>query len=1426
MMYSDQMDQFDVKEDHLNELRYEFIKSKRYELENLVKKSDYGFTQWDVHLLMIGCVCSVLLVNLITKNALFALFNLFLLFTLLNVRVSKDSFTQVSSTVLTLFSTLMMIIYTSSNRVKNTNDKVGRVLALLLLVALNVHLVSWLVLDLKLIGKYSCVSNFTFEVNMPKSTEVMAFLTGSLVFSCAIFFTVQLYSVSYILFIIALFAYSSRWRFSLLLEPEYLTILDRIKSPKRFRSSRYSGKYGKKDTSRISKPFGTGRYSSRNFGKSMDIYFFPNVQSLITFCIIMITLFILIFTLLNNGMLSLRHQPQFNTYLSKFQKLNNNKFIIKMKLLCIYVFMTLFVLAVQFGFYIFYFFKKTNLLSQLLYNKVVFLFSMYSSSNTSYYNLITNENGNKSLGNCGNSLSSRPMLTGRDESSNFNSEGGGTFESNINNSSTLGSYEANNIVGDAEGGKGNANCHGCHCNNQVNSYPDVKEMKIEAYHLDPWGRVLKVELLYKRQLSSYSYYRNYLDNDNFSCIVKKLTSSKIVKSLSHKSKSLLERLNTKNNRMRRRLKGSKKAIDHFSFLREDSINEFNHCGLFTCCLQNGGHTSCAHLCNCSNTCDHTTCNCSHHHGCQVGCGVCGVDLLGYRLVSSARLGGASRLNCSELYLFLQNFVLVNHNERSLYCLLRQNNSLNLLVYQDVYNIVKNKLVKYNREFNKLLDFFIENNLLDNRVLFGSGSNLDHSHLFSHGLYESIKQCNAHGLQDCNLCNATNRLDDPNTSGTGLVGGLATTPVAPINLDGIVGNKLETVEEADLVSRLSIPTEFLSATNRDEALDTCGRMIMEEEEIISGFNRVSGASSPCYAGRLGEVGGNYAAANPGRATGYSPFSPGGMGSALNSPLGFSRSLVQSPVKNANTNSAAMLSGVSTFYGGDRPRLPDLLGPTSPSNNPYLEGANSLDDNVNASRFGYKGVDNQMNPLLPISGKLGIGGVDKAPDSKNVSGNVKTKTESYGDTDNYRFQTFSNGSTSPMGRTPSGKLVIHEETKKKKKVKYLTRFFNRKFNSQMSQEDAQNLARNYENYKLVNPNTNVSSEVSSPTRSSDRADNANNTSALLGVTTANLSTRNDGRSGRLVLSVNEDDTMEGGKVTSRQVLAGVVDNVRAGYEETSPSNIREGFRTSGNANNTVKSSNTDVNNYGTTSGSNMYNGGSTNDGNMLGESGDHTDAANSPNKDYELEHVVNSMHSYKKTFSSGNMKKYTNLRVKKLQLDNNFNNNYIYTRTIKFSTANKYMITNDSTGTNPIRGGSPSLGSPSKGATLVNLGTSRPSSPSRVQVDQGREELPEVKSTPLTPNRANLYGSTVDSVMAELMADTRIGASTPSRITDEKYSTNTSPNRLNNNSDLNVNLSGRTAGTGRTGRFDVEDESVEVKVNSIMDDLMKDLNLDSF
>ncbi|UKK02404.2 Requim, req/dpf2 [Theileria orientalis] len=32
--------------------------------------------------------------------------------------------------------------------------------------------------------------------------------------------------------------------------------------------------------------------------------------------------------------------------------------------------------------------------------------------------------------------------------------------------------------------------------------------------------------------------------------------------------------------------------------------------------------------SCSNTCDHTTCNCSHHHGCQVGCGVCGVDLTG------------------------------------------------------------------------------------------------------------------------------------------------------------------------------------------------------------------------------------------------------------------------------------------------------------------------------------------------------------------------------------------------------------------------------------------------------------------------------------------------------------------------------------------------------------------------------------------------------------------------------------------------------------------------------------------------------------------------------------------------------------------------------------------------------------------------------
>ncbi|UKJ89402.2 hypothetical protein MACJ_002652 [Theileria orientalis] len=1410
MMYSDQMDQFDVKEDRLNELRYEFIKSKRYELENLVRKSDYGFTQWDVHLLMIGCVCSVLLVNLITKNALFALFNLFLLFTLLNVRASKDSFTQVSSTVLILFSTLMMIIYTSTHRVKNTNDKVGRVLALMLLVALNVHLVSWLVLDLKLIGKYSCVSNFTFEVNIPKSTELMAFLTGSLMFSCAIFFTVQLYSVSYILFIIAVFAYSSRWRFSMLLEPEYLTIMDRIKSPKRFRSSRYSGKYGKKNTGRVSKGLENGKYSSRNSGDSMEIYFFPNVQSLITFCIIMITLFILIFTLLNNGVLSLRHQPQFNTYLSSFINLNKNRFIIKMKLLCIYVFITLFVLAVQFAFYILYFFTKTSFLSQLLYNKVVFLFSMYSSSNSSYYNLIANENGNKSLG--------------RDVNSNFNSEG--TFESNIKNSSTLGSYDGNNISGNSEGGKGNVNCNGCHLNHAVNSYPDVKEMKIEAYHLDPWGRVLKVELLCRRQLTSYSYYQNYLDNDNFSYMVKKLTSSKIVKSLSHKSKSLLERLNTKNNRMMRRLKRGKKSIDPFSFLREDSINEFNQCGLFTCCLQNGGHTTCGHLCNCSNTCDHTSCNCSHHHGFHVGCGVCGLDLLGHQLLSSFRLGGSSRLNCSELYLFLQNYVLVNHNERSLYCFLRQNHDLNLLVHQDVYHLVKNKLAKYNREFNKLLDFFIENNLLDNRDLFGGGSNLvDHSHLFSHGLYESNKTCNAHGLQDCNFCNATNRLDDPNTPATGMVGGLATTPVEPINLDGVVGKKLETVEEADFVSRLSIPTEFLSATNRDEALDTCERAMIEEEEIISGFNRVSGASSPVYAGRPGEVCGNYATGNLGSATSYSPGGPGGKGSTLNSPLGFSRSLVQSPVKSVDTNGAGMLSGVTTFYGGDRLRLLDLLGPTSPNNNPYLEGANSLDDYVNASRFGHKGADNQVNPLLAVSDNLGTGAVDKETDSKIVSGTVKDNTRSYADIDNYTSQTVSNGSTSPMGKTPSGKLLIHEETKKKKKVKYLTRFFNRKFNSQMSQEDEQNLARNYENYKLVNSNTSFSSEVSSPTRSSGRASNPGNTSALLGVTEANLSTPNDAINGRLVLAVNEDDAMEGGKVSSRQVAAGVTDNAPDDYEEPSPSNIPEGASTTNNADNTVKSSNTDVSNYGTTSASNMHNGGSTDYVNMLGESGDHTDAAKAANKNYELEHVVNSMHSYKKTFSSGNVKKYTNLRVKKLQLDNNFNNNYIYTRTIKFSTANKYMIANDSTGTNPIRAGSPSLGSPNRGATLVKLGSSRASSPSRLQVDQGREGLPDVKSTQHTPNRANLHGSMVDSVMAELMEDSGIGAISPSRLSEEKYSTNTTPNRFNNNSDPNVNLTGRTAGTGRTEQFDVEDESVEVKVNSIMDDLMKDLNLDS-
>nr|PVC54517.1 hypothetical protein MACL_00003027 [Theileria orientalis] len=1371
MMYSDQIDQFDSKEDRLNELRYEFIKSKRFELESLVKKSDYGFTQWDVHLLMIGCVCSVLLVNLITKNALFSLFNLFLLLTLLNVRVSKDSFTQVSSTVLILFSTLLMIIYTSSRRVKNTNDKVGRVLVLMLLVALNVHLVSWLVLDLKLIGKYSCVSNFTFEVHMLRSTELMAFLTGSLVFCCAIFFTVQLYSVSYILFIIAIFAYSSRWRFSLLLEPDYSTILDRIKSHKRFRSSRYSGKYGKKNAGRTSKGFGTGRYSSRNNGKSMEIYFFPNVQSLITFCIIMITLFILIFTLLNNGVLSLKNQPQFNTYLSKFQNLKRNRFIIKMKLLCIYVFIMLFAMAVHFGFYIFYSFNKTSFLSQLLYNKIVFLFSMYSSSNNSYYNLVSNEN-------CG-----------------LKSEGCGTLGSTINNSSTLASYDANNTSSNPDARKGNLNCHGCHLSNAVNSYPDVKEMRIEAYHLDPWGRVLKVELLCKRQLGSCSYYNNYLDNDNFSCIVKKLTGSKIVKSLSHKSRSLLERLNTKN-RMKGRLRVGKKAVDPFSFLREESINEFNHCGLFTCCLQNGGHASCAHLCNCSSACDHTACNCSHHHACHMGCGVCGFDLLGHRLASSVRIGGASRLNCSELYLFLQNYVLVNHNERSLYCLLRQNNDLNLLVYQDVYNLVKNKLLKYNREFNKLLDFFIENNLLDNLDLFGSGSNLtDHSHLFSNGMYESSKQCNAHGLQDCGLCNTTNRLDDATAPGTGLVGGPTTMPLEPINLDGLVGNKLQTVDEGEFVTRLSIPTEFLSVTNRDEALDTHDRVIMEEEDIISGFNRVSGASSPGYAGNMGN------------SSGYSPVSAGGRGSAFNSSLGFSRSPVQSPVRNVDATSAAALPGATTFYGGDRPGVHDFLGPGSPNNNPYLEGANSLEDYVNVGGDGYKGVDGRANSLSAISRKLGVGGFEKGSDPKNSSGNFKNNHQSYFDIDSYNSQAVSNDSTSPLGKSPSGKLVIHEETKRKKKVKYLTRFFNRKINSQMSQDDGQNLGMNYENFKPVNANSRVSSEFSSPTRSSVRAD-ASNTSGLLGASEATLSAANDGRSGRLVVAVNEDAAAEAAKVSTRQAPATVTDNARAGYEEASASSVFEGTTMTNNADN----------------GGNMY-GVSPVDGNVLSESGDHTDAVNAPNKDYELEHVVNSMHRYKKTFSSGNMKKYTNLRVKKLQLDNNFNNNYIYTRTIKFNTANKYMIANDSTGTNPIKGGSPSQRSPNRGATLVKLG-SRPSSPSRAQIDLGSDEVPEVRSTPQTPNRASLYSSVVDSVMADLMADSRIGASTPSRLSDEKYSTNTTPNRFKDNSDLNVSLSGRAAGTGRTGPLDAEDESVEVKVNSIMDDLMKDLNLDSF
>ncbi|BAM42454.1 Requim, req/dpf2 [Theileria orientalis strain Shintoku] len=40
-------------------------------------------------------------------------------------------------------------------------------------------------------------------------------------------------------------------------------------------------------------------------------------------------------------------------------------------------------------------------------------------------------------------------------------------------------------------------------------------------------------------------------------------------------------------------------------------------------------------CSCSSACDHTACNCSHHHACHMGCGVCGFDLLGHRLASSA-----------------------------------------------------------------------------------------------------------------------------------------------------------------------------------------------------------------------------------------------------------------------------------------------------------------------------------------------------------------------------------------------------------------------------------------------------------------------------------------------------------------------------------------------------------------------------------------------------------------------------------------------------------------------------------------------------------------------------------------------------------------------------------------------------------------------
>uniref|UniRef100_A0A3B0N3X4 Uncharacterized protein n=1 Tax=Theileria annulata TaxID=5874 RepID=A0A3B0N3X4_THEAN len=501
----------------LNDIRYEYIKSKRKEIINLFNNNkNFNITQWDIHLFFIGTIFILIIKNIIINNLFLTLQHFIIILLLINLRYQRDIFTHYSTIFNIFINNIFFIINSNySNKINNLNKNnlinnfnnnlnnreanFNGIISIIIFILINIHLIIWLILDKKLIGNFNCIYDNILEINLINIFEIFSLILGILFFFSILFFIIKLYSISYLIIIIILFSLLSRWKFLSIHSSNGGSSNGACTNRTNSNNTNSNNTYSK-DT------YGNNKYNNNT--KVRNIYngtyvnkymidknnYFPIVQTLVT-CLIIILLIILLLIILFTNNNFITRNTNFINFIT--QNTNNTNFINNFNLLKIKLFIIiilLIILLIIFILFLYYFFTRNNFLHEFLFSKIILILFNNYNIQFIFQNNEINDNLGKKLVN---------------------------LENNVN------------LVNNLEK---NVNLE------NLDMLKKEYYIELRIYYINIYNYVYRIENIYKKKKKLI--YRNI----NFNKILKNLSnkSNKLLKKISNKSNEFLKKFSNKN----------------------------------------------------------------------------------------------------------------------------------------------------------------------------------------------------------------------------------------------------------------------------------------------------------------------------------------------------------------------------------------------------------------------------------------------------------------------------------------------------------------------------------------------------------------------------------------------------------------------------------------------------------------------------------------------------------------------------------------------------------------------------------------------------------------------------------------------------------------------------------------------------------------